>query len=189
MSEARYTYLASDAFLRSLEFSLNAPTRLRLAKRELTTFFDHAAKSVFSTQDLQVLPSQNRSVWHLARSTTVHDFIEFLTKETQLKEVILKSKNYVLPTRFIWRRIAPPLWPYRLEKLAICPMRQYYTYNESEAETRAATARSLRRHPGDEPSPDSDPARTHVKPGAGEASPNTGRAGSLSSPAGCDPRP
>ena len=61
--------------------------------------------------------------------------------------------------------------------------------NEFEAQTGTATARSLRRHPGDEPSPDSDPARTHVKPGAGEASPNTGRARSLSSPAGCDPLP
>ena len=58
-----------------------------------------------------------------------------------------------------------------------------------EAETGTVTARSLRRHPADEPSPDSDPVRTHVKPGAGEASPNTGRARSLSSPAGCDPRP
>ena len=83
------------------------PTRLQLAKTQLTTFFDQGDKVVFSRQDLRVLMSQNRTVWHLARSTTVQDFISFLIKETQLKEVTLKSKNYVLPARFTWGDVSP----------------------------------------------------------------------------------
>jgi hypothetical protein len=83
------------------------PTPLQLAKSQLATFLNQADKAVFSRQDLRVLLSQNRTVWHLARSTTVQDYIDFLIKETQLKEVTLKSKKYVLPTRFTWGDVSP----------------------------------------------------------------------------------
>jgi hypothetical protein len=47
------------------------PTPLQLAKSQLATFLNQGDKAVFSRQDLRVLLSQNRTVWHLARSTTV----------------------------------------------------------------------------------------------------------------------
>lgn len=67
-------------------------------------FFNQGDKAVFSKQDLRVLMSRNRTVWNLARTTTVQDFISFLTKETQLKEVTLKSKNYPIHP---WGDVSP----------------------------------------------------------------------------------
>jgi hypothetical protein len=42
------------------------PTRLQLAKTELSISFDQAGKAVFSRQELKVLLSQNRAAWRLA---------------------------------------------------------------------------------------------------------------------------
>lgn len=83
------------------------PTRLQLAKAKLNAFFDQARKAAFSRQELNVLLAQNRTAWNLARSTTVNDFIDFLVRETKLKEVTLKSKHYVLPARFTWGDVSP----------------------------------------------------------------------------------
>lgn len=81
------------------------PTRLKLAKSKVTTFFDQGQNAVFSRQELSLLLAQNRTTWQLAQSTTAQDFIDFLIDETRLKEVTLRSKKYVLPARFTWGEV------------------------------------------------------------------------------------
>src|SRR5580692_9596920 len=92
------------------------PTRLQLAKNELSSFFDHAGKAVFSRQDMKVLLSQNRTAWRLARSTTLQNFLQFLIEDTKLNEVVLRSKDYVLPARFTWGEVSPHLLALSLRK-------------------------------------------------------------------------
>jgi predicted transcriptional regulator of viral defense system len=85
------------------------PTRLQLAKTELTTLFDQTGRAVFSRQDLTALLAHNRNSLRLARSTTLQDFLHFLTRHTKLKGVVLRSKDYVLPARYTWGEVSPYL--------------------------------------------------------------------------------
>ncbi len=92
------------------------PTRLQLAKSELTTFFDQTGKAVFSRQELKVLLSQNRTSWRLARSTTLQNLLHFLIEHTKLKEVVLRSRDYVLPARYTWGEVSLYLLALSLRK-------------------------------------------------------------------------
>lgn len=92
------------------------PIRLQLAKTELSLFLDQTGKAVFSRQDLKALLSQNRSTWRLARSTTLQNFLHFLTQHTKLKEVVLRSKDYLLSARYTWGEISPYLLALSLRK-------------------------------------------------------------------------
>jgi predicted transcriptional regulator of viral defense system len=92
------------------------PTRLQLAKRQITTFFDATEKRVFSRKELSAILSQQRIDWRLAQSTTSKEFIDFLREKTKLKEATLESKTYVLPARYIWGEASPYLLALSLRK-------------------------------------------------------------------------
>jgi predicted transcriptional regulator of viral defense system len=92
------------------------PTRLQLAKREITLFFDAADKRVFSRKDLNTILSKHRDDWRLAQTTTSHDFIMFLVQKAKLQEARLHSKNYALPARYIWGEVSPYLLALSLRK-------------------------------------------------------------------------
>jgi len=81
------------------------PTRLQLAKREVTVFFDAAEKHIFSGKDLSAILSHHRRDWRLAQSTTSNEFIKFLLQKAKLKEAKLESKTYILPTRDVWGEV------------------------------------------------------------------------------------
>jgi hypothetical protein len=84
-------------------------TRLQLAKREITVFFDAAEKRIFSRRDMSSILSQHRRDWSLAQSTTSDEFIKFLIQKAKLKEATLESKSYVLPARYVWGETSPYL--------------------------------------------------------------------------------
>ncbi len=88
----------------------------RLAKSEITAFFDKADKRIFSRKELSAILSHNRIDWRLARSTTSIEFIAFLLQKTKLKEAKLESKTYVLPTRYAWGDVSPYLLALSLRK-------------------------------------------------------------------------
>jgi hypothetical protein len=46
------------------------PTRLKLATREIRSFFDLASKQVFSRRDLSIIFSQQKTNWRLAQDAT-----------------------------------------------------------------------------------------------------------------------
>ena len=92
------------------------PTRLQLAKKEITVFFDAAEKRIFSRRDLSSILLQHRGGWNLAQSTTSDEFIKFLIQKAKLKEAKLESKSYVLPTRYAWGEASPYLLALSLRK-------------------------------------------------------------------------
>jgi hypothetical protein len=83
------------------------PSRLQLAKRTITTFFDDAEQRIFSRKDLSAILSQHRADWRLAYSTTVNEFIDFLLQNARLKDATLQSKTYSLPARYSWGDASP----------------------------------------------------------------------------------
>jgi len=82
-------------------------TRLQLAKRTITNFFDAQEKRVFSHKDLSGILAQHRTDWRLAYGTTTNEFIDFLVQNTTLKEAKLDSKTYSVPARYKWGVVSP----------------------------------------------------------------------------------
>jgi predicted transcriptional regulator of viral defense system len=83
------------------------PSKLQLARKQVTAFFDSADTRVFSRRDLSTVLSQNRNHWGLAKGTISDEFIEFLRQKGQLRQVDLKSDKYVLPPRYVWGQVSP----------------------------------------------------------------------------------
>jgi len=83
------------------------PSKLQLARKQVTAFFDAADTRVFSRRDLSTVLSQNRNHWGLAKGATSDEFIEFLRQKGQLRQVDLKSDKYVLPPRYVWGQVSP----------------------------------------------------------------------------------
>jgi len=64
--------------------------RIEIAKPEVVRYFLTLQKKVFSYQDVEDILSKERDNWKLAKSMSGLKFLEFLLKESILKEVRLK---------------------------------------------------------------------------------------------------
>ena len=84
------------------------PSRLILAKNDILSLFAKTPQKVYSQRQLANLLQENRHSWHLAASTTVHDFIAFLTKRGNLQARRFRSKAYGQEiTRYAWGDVSP----------------------------------------------------------------------------------
>ena len=82
---------------------MTKPNRLALAKDDILSAFSQAPQKVYGKTQLADLLLQNRRLWHLPESTTLADFISFLTKHGKLRTNKLRSKTYGKEiVRFSW---------------------------------------------------------------------------------------
>jgi len=72
-------------------------TRFQIAKKDIITFFEQQAQSVFRERELgQILASQ-RTGWRLASGTRVQDFIKLMLGATPLRQVELQASARAQP--------------------------------------------------------------------------------------------
>ena len=83
--------------------SMAKPKRLALAQEDILLAFSKDPRKVYGKTQLADVLLQNRRSWHLPQSTTLADFISFLTKEGELRTNKLRSKTYGKEiVRFSW---------------------------------------------------------------------------------------
>jgi hypothetical protein len=70
------------------------PSRLMLARSQISSFFSESTQKVFSQRQLASILKQNRTTWNLAAHTTADEFISFLTSKCGLLTHTLRSAAY-----------------------------------------------------------------------------------------------
>jgi hypothetical protein len=69
-------------------------TRLTIAKSDILEFFKSSPRTVYSEAEIGGVLTQQRSFWRLAGRTTVSEFIEFLTRQGNLRSHTFRSEAY-----------------------------------------------------------------------------------------------
>jgi predicted transcriptional regulator of viral defense system len=77
-------------------------TSFQIAKPDIVAVFEEYEKQVLDINDISEILNRNRKFWRLPRNLTKSDFVNLLTKTTDLKshEFDFPRKKY---TRFTWR--------------------------------------------------------------------------------------
>jgi len=85
------------------------PKQIYLATPRIVKFFDEQSQRVFKTADLAEILDQNHSTWHLAKRTSISQFVEFLLEKTPLREIEIASigRPQSNLTRYVWRQASP----------------------------------------------------------------------------------
>jgi predicted transcriptional regulator of viral defense system len=83
------------------------PTRLQLSKKDIVSILDASGHNVFSHNDLGALLKEYRQRWRLAQTTTVNEFIQYLSKNSHLRQVTFTSKDYGSIVRYVWKSASP----------------------------------------------------------------------------------
>lgn len=66
-----------------------SPTRLQLARNDITGFFSSSNKKVYKRSDIDKILTRNRDYWKLTESTTGNKFIEYLVRLGKIREHVL----------------------------------------------------------------------------------------------------
>ena len=82
---------------------MKKPRQLRFdaAKSDVLNLFREHPRRVFSYSDLQQVLEENREYWRLTKSTTLEDFIEFLTRYGRLNRIEISFPSRTM-TRYVW---------------------------------------------------------------------------------------
>jgi hypothetical protein len=78
-----------------------SPTRLQIAKRDITAIFDNSPTRVLRRTEIDQVLSLHRGSWRLAQSTTGAEFIAYLTGLGKLTEHIFRFPNR-REVRYVW---------------------------------------------------------------------------------------
>lgn len=70
------------------------PSRLEIARGDISRFFEDSAQRVYWPGEIAHLLGENRGKWRLAANTTSADFVRFMLKRTALHEVRLIPVNH-----------------------------------------------------------------------------------------------
>lgn len=85
--------------------SVKRPRQIRfdVAKQDILGLFTDSPGRVFSHLELKGILDENREYWRLTKSTTITDFIEYLSEKGQLQriEIIFPKSKMV---RYTWGR-------------------------------------------------------------------------------------
>lgn len=79
-------------------------SRIQIAKRDIVSLFEGYPRRVFSQRDIEKILSENRRFWRLAESTTVNEFLHYMTEHTDLHAVRLAFSNRPV-NRYTWREV------------------------------------------------------------------------------------
>jgi len=82
---------------------MKKPRQLRFdaAKSDVLNLFRDHPRRVFSFSDIQQILKKNREYWRLTKSTTLENFIEFLTTYGRLSRIEISFPNKTM-TRYVW---------------------------------------------------------------------------------------
>src|ERR1035441_2861497 len=89
---------------------VNMSRLLNLAKPQISSWFDEHSPRVFSYRDISRVLSQHTDVWRLPDYVSTSEAIEFLIKETQLRQVALSPINHEgtpAEKRYVWGEVSP----------------------------------------------------------------------------------
>lgn len=76
-------------------------SRFTLAKKEIVRTFEQSERRVYTQAEIADILSQNRDEWKLPQSTTVNDFIRYLTEKSQLRLHRFKFPSRTM-NRYSW---------------------------------------------------------------------------------------
>jgi predicted transcriptional regulator of viral defense system len=76
-------------------------TRLSIAKADIVKAIEGASRKIWTKEQLNELMRENAQFWRLAKNQSVIGFIEFLVRDTQLKQATLTFPNRKV-IRYIW---------------------------------------------------------------------------------------
>lgn len=79
-------------------------TRIQIAKADIVNLFQEYPRRVFSQRDIEEILSEKRSFWRLTQSTTVNDFVNFMTEHTDLQAVRWDFPNRPA-NRYTWGEV------------------------------------------------------------------------------------
>jgi len=76
--------------------------RIEIAKPDIEALLEASPLKAFRRLQISEILASNREKWRLPVSLTFTDFINFLLKETRLREIILTSEHYTDEKRYVW---------------------------------------------------------------------------------------
>lgn len=76
-------------------------TRLSIAKADIIKAIEAAFRTIWTSEQLNALMRENAEFWRLAKNQTLIGFIEFLLRDTKLKQATLTFPQREI-TRYIW---------------------------------------------------------------------------------------
>ena len=77
--------------------------QLKNAKAKIESTFDTQAITALGTRQLQVLLQTNHGNWELSPDLSFTKFLNFMLKQSKLREITLQSADYGSQTRYVWR--------------------------------------------------------------------------------------
>ncbi len=76
-------------------------SRLNIAKNDIIKLFNNRSQRVFTPNDMDAILAENREFWRLAKRTTTNQFIDYITKSSSLKQIVIPFP-YADIERYIW---------------------------------------------------------------------------------------
>ena len=77
--------------------------RIETAKPKIEELFDSLPNKAFRKLQIAEILTAHREEWRLPAGLTFTKFLEFLLRDSELKQIILKSDHYKDETRYVWR--------------------------------------------------------------------------------------
>ncbi len=76
--------------------------RIEVAKPDIEALFEGSPIKAFRRLQISEILAANRERWRLPASLSFTKFLDFLLKDTKLREVILTSEHYTDEKRYVW---------------------------------------------------------------------------------------
>jgi predicted transcriptional regulator of viral defense system len=83
------------------------PSRLEIARREITRSFEDSSEHVYLISHLASILAENRDEWRLAQRTSIREFVALLLEKTKLRQIKLFARNYPPIVRYAWGEPSP----------------------------------------------------------------------------------
>lgn len=84
------------------------PTRIQIAKPDIVKHFDDQERHVYMRKEIASILATERQRWRLSQATGVEEFVEFLTKKSHLRKIVLKATEYDKEqVRYAWKSATP----------------------------------------------------------------------------------
>jgi hypothetical protein len=77
--------------------------RIEIAKPKIEELFDSLPNKAFRKSQIAEILTAHREEWRLPAGLIFTKFLEFLLRDSKLKQIILKSDHYKDETRYVWR--------------------------------------------------------------------------------------
>jgi predicted transcriptional regulator of viral defense system len=100
LHELLYIYI-KKFLARRANMAVSSRTRMQVAKADILRIFEGQNKKIFTPSEISEILTVSRSSWRLTESTTLRQFISFLSEQGKLEEVRLDFPSLRVQ-RYIW---------------------------------------------------------------------------------------